>query len=256
VADVEAITGPTNAHELEHMINFGQHVLARAGGAGQEEGWLDEGLARYAEELAARSFLPGDATTFHMYLDHGDLYDAYQYLLNPGTSYLEIPYDDGTLAESGASWLFVRYLVDQYGPSLPAKLVQSGFIGAPNVVRHTGAASFQSLVANWALANWVSDLPGFTPGSALRYSSWSFRAEYDSLNQSDPAHFPVPFPLVPLAVPGSTIGLAGELRSGSGWYAVAVQTPSGPAFALNFSLDAVTALPTTVFPQLTVLRIR
>jgi hypothetical protein len=256
VANVERVTGPTFAHELEHMINFAQHVLFRPGGDGQEEGWLDEGLARYAEELAARSFLPADTLTFHSYLILGDLYDAYQYLLDPGASYLEIVQDNGTLAESGASWLFVRYLVDQYGPSLPAKLVQSGFVGAPNVVRHTGAPSFQYLVANWALANWVSDLPGFTPTSTLKYTSWSFRAEYDTLNQFDAKHFPIPFPLVPLAVSGNAIGLSGELRSGSGAYALAVQVPSAPAFALNFTLNATTALPTTVFPQLTVLRIR
>jgi hypothetical protein len=256
IASVKRVTGPTFAHELEHMINFAQHVLFRPGGAGPEEGWLDEGLARYAEELAARSFLPGDTATFHSYLVFGDLYDAYQYLLNPGGSYLEIINDNGTLAETGASWLFVRYLVDQYGPTLPAKLVQSGFTGAPNVVRHTTASSFQSLVANWALANFVSDLPGFTPASALTYTSWSFRAEYDTLNLFNPGRFPLPFPLVPLAVSGSAIGLTGELRSGSGWYTLAVQTPSAPAFALKFTVDGTTPLPTTVFPQLTVLRIR
>ncbi len=100
VAAVEQLTPPTFAHELEHMINYGQHVLSRPSGPGPEEGWLDEGLARYAEELAARSFLPGDTATFHGYLRFGDLYDAYQYLLNPGDSYLLLVEDNGTLAET------------------------------------------------------------------------------------------------------------------------------------------------------------
>src|SRR2546429_9989692 len=37
---------------------------------------------------------------------------------------LPISQDNGTLAEVGASWLFVRYLMDQYGGALAGGLVQ------------------------------------------------------------------------------------------------------------------------------------
>jgi hypothetical protein len=259
VAAVEQLTPPTFAHELEHMINYGQHVLSRPSGPGPEQGWLDEGLARYAEELAARSFLPGDTATFHGYLRFGDLYDAYQYLLNPGDSYLLLVEDNGTLAETGASWLFIRYLVDQYGPTLAGRLVESPLVGPANVVSQTGT-EFPTLVTNWALATWVSDLPGFLPESTLRYTSWSFRATFDSLHRSnDPAtssRYPLPFPLVPAETSGSALAVVGELRSGSGTYARALQGPGAPPFAVAFTMNGMLALPATIAPRLTVIRVR
>src|SRR5438034_6016668 len=120
------------------MISYVQHVLVRVGQS--EEGWLDEGLSKYAEELAGRSYLPGDTAKFSQYAI-GDVYDAYQYLRATGTSPLLIEFDQGTLAEVGASWLFVRYLVDQYGAALPGKLDQTTLSGAVNVAAQRGTPS-------------------------------------------------------------------------------------------------------------------
>jgi hypothetical protein len=255
VLSVKRVSPPTFAHELEHMINFGQHVLVYSSGNGAEEGWLDEGLARYAEELAARSYLPGDSATFHSYLVFGDLYDAYQYYLDPGASYLLLVDDNGTLAESGASWLFVRYLIDLYGPGLAAKLVQSPYSGPQNITART-FTNFQTLVTHWALANYVSDLPGFPTPDSLKYTSWSFRAVFDTLYNYSVSHFPLPFPLVPTPSLGSAVSQSGELRSGSGYYEMAGQGPSGPAFALSFTQNGSTALGTTIVPRLSIIRIR
>ena len=253
VASVKRLAPPTFAHELEHMINFGQHVLIRRQSA--EQGWLDEGLARYGEELAARTFLPGDSASFHSYLVYGDLYNAGQYLLNPGASYLLLVQDDGTLAEAGDSWLFVRYVVDQFGPSVAGQLVQSPYFGASNLGSRTGT-NFQTLVTNWALALWVSDLPGFAAPARLKYTSWSLRAIYDTLYQFNPGRFPRPFPLAPAVTAANLVNLSGELRSGTGYYARALQGPSAPAFALNFTLDGSHALPGVIVPRLSVIRTR
>jgi len=111
-AEVMSSTPVTFTHEFQHMINFTQHVLVRGGNS--EEGWLDEGLSKYAEELAGRSYLPSDSASFSQYA-FNSVSDAYKYLSAPGSSPLLIPVDDGTLAEVGASWLFVRYAVDQIG---------------------------------------------------------------------------------------------------------------------------------------------
>src|SRR5437660_12084525 len=86
--------------------------------------------------------------------------DAYNYLSATGASPLLIEFDQGTLAEVGASWLFTRYLVDQYGAGLPGKLVQTTLAGAANVAAQTGH-SFDTPVTRWALANWAADLPPF-----------------------------------------------------------------------------------------------
>src|SRR5205814_1151363 len=123
-AQVKTGTLGTFAHEFQHMINFAQHTLIQ-GGTVSEEGWLDEGLSQYAEELTARRYLQaGDTTTFSR-LAINDVFDAYQYLSTTGAAALLIEFDQGTQAERGASWLFARYIVDQYGAGLPAKLVQT-----------------------------------------------------------------------------------------------------------------------------------
>src|SRR5437870_4917696 len=249
---VHRVLPGTFTHEFQHMISYVQHVLVRVGQS--EEGWLDEGLSKYAEELAGGSYLPGDTAKFSQYAI-GDVYDAYQYLSATGTSPLLIEFDQGTLAEVGASWLFVRYLVDQYGAALPGKLDQTTLSGAVNVAAQTGHA-FDTTVTRWALANWVSDLPGFTAPPELQYTSWHFRTTYASLNAQDPANFPLPYPLVPTRSAGSAVSLSGTLRSGSGVYQRALQGPSAPAYTLLFRRSATSLFPTALGARLNVIRIR
>jgi hypothetical protein len=254
-AQVKRDLGGTFTHELQHMINFGQHAILRPGMP--EEGWLDEGLSKYAEELAGRSYLQqGDTNTFSQYAIN-DVYDAYQYLSATGNSPLLIPIDQGTLAEIGASWLFVRYLVDQFGDTLPRKLVRTTLAGSPNVAAQTGQP-FTTSLTRWALANWVSDLPGFTTLSELTYKSWHFRTRtFPSLNAQDPGHFPLPYPLVPGQSAGNAVNISGWIRSGSGVYERALQDPSAPGFALLFSPNGNAGpFPTNVAARLSVIRIR
>ncbi len=254
-AAVKSATPGTFAHELQHMINFAQHILIHAGSV-TEEGWLDEGLSKYAEELAGRSYLQqGDTATFSQYA-FNNVADAYKYLSATGASPLLIEFDQGTLAEVGASWLFTRYLVDQYGAAFPGKLVQTSLAGAANVAAQTGH-SFDTTVTRWALANWVSDLPGFTTPPELTYTSWRFRTRtFASLHQQDPSDFPLPYPLVPAADAGNAVSLTGTLRSGSGMYARALQAPGAPAFTLLFNGGGTAALSAPVVPRLSVIRIR
>jgi hypothetical protein len=251
-ADVKGSTPITFTHEFQHMISFVQHVIVRGGQS--EEGWLDEGLSKYAEELAGRSYLPGDPATFSEYAI-GDLYDAYQYLLAPGTAPLLIPEDNGTLAEIGASWLFARYLVDQFGDSLPRRLVHSGSIGSANVAAQTGQP-FDVTVTRWALANWVSDLPGFATPGELRYTTWHFRTTFASLNGQDPSTFPLAYPLVPVASAGTALSLTGALWSGSGVYTRVLQPPGSAGFTLRLSGEGGAAINNVIVPRFTVIRIR
>jgi hypothetical protein len=251
-AQVKGTTPITFTHEFQHMISFVQHVLVRGGPA--EEGWLDEGLSKYAEELAGRSYLPGDPATFSTYAI-GAVYDAYQYLLAPDTAPLMIPQDNGTIGDIGASWLFARYLIDQFGDSLPRRLVQSGQSGAANVAAQTGQP-FDVTVTRWALANWVSDLPGFATPGELRYTTWQFRTTFASLNAQAPGTFPRAYPLVPEASTGTALSLAGALRSGSGVYARVLQPPGGAGFTLRLSGPGGADIASAVVPRLNVIRIR
>jgi hypothetical protein len=249
-SDVLYVTPVVFTHEFQHMINFVEHVLVRNGNS--EEGWLDEGLSKYAEEIAGRSF--GDNAHFSQYAI-GAVYDGYHYLLATGSSPLLIPADTGTLAEVGASWLFTRYIVDQFGDSLPGKLVQTTLTGASNVAAQTGQP-FALTVGRWALANWVSDLPGFSAPGALQYKSWHFRTTFPSLHSQDPADFPLAYPLVPTLSAGNAVNISGMLRTGSGEYVRAVQQAGGAAFTLHFSANGTTAVSPSVVPRLNILRIR
>jgi len=183
------------------------------------------------------------------------VFDAYQYLHAPSASPLLIPEDTGSLAEIGASWLFTRYLVDQFGASLPRMLHQTTDVGSINVANRTGQ-QFTTLVTRWALTNWVSDLPGFTPPSELQDTSWHFRTTFASLHAQDPTDFPLAYPLVPATGAGSQISIGGTLTSGSGAYVRVFQAPSGAAFSLHFTRDGSTALPAALVPRLDIIRIR
>jgi hypothetical protein len=203
----------------------------------------------------------GDTVTFSSYA-FNDVYDAYQYLSATGNSPLLIALDQGTLAEIGASWLYMRYLVDQYGDTLPRKLVRTNLTGWRNVAQQTSRSqtvqNYQTGLSRWALANWVSDLPGFPTPAELTYPSWHFRTRtFASLNAQRPTLFPRPYPLVPDTSAGTAVGLSGWIRSGSGMYQRVLQAANAPGFALLFSPNgSATPFPPNVFARLNVIRIR
>jgi len=253
-SEVNNVTPVTFTHEFQHMINFVEHVLVK-GANRSEDGWLDEGLSKYAEELAGRSYLADADTGMFSTYAIGAVFDGYKYLLAPGDTPLLIPADNGSLAMVGASWLFTRYIVDQFGDSLPGKLVQTSLTGASNVAAQTGQP-FGQTISNWALANWVSDLPGFAAPSELRYTTWHFRRTFSSLHSQDAQDFPLVYPLVPTRSAGDAVNLTGTLKSGSGAYLRAVQPAGGAAFTLHLSANGTTAVSPVVVPRLVVLRIR
>src|SRR5207244_12819004 len=127
---------------------------------------------------------PPESASFLSYAG-GDLNDAYIYLAAPGDHYLVTPTDQN-LGDVGAGWLLMRYAVDQFGASLPRKLVVgTKSTGVANLTLQTGVL-FPTLAARWALANWVSDLPGFTAPLELQYTSWRLREIYATLHAGMP----------------------------------------------------------------------
>ena len=62
------------------------------------------------------------------------------------------------------------------------KIDQTSLLGTANVSTQTGVP-FATLVERWALANWVSDLPGFTPPAELTYKKWAFRSAYAAVSR-------------------------------------------------------------------------
>jgi hypothetical protein len=264
VQDAKASLPPVVIHEFQHMISYNQHVLVRGGNS--EETWLNEGLSSFAEELGGR--LVPDAlcansdclTQFSLI----NLDNASRYLTDPVSNYLvgpdRIPLP---LEEYGAGWLFVRWLADHYattatiGTDLTRALDLSNRTGASNVA-HATAADFSSLVIDWQLANYLDDLPGFTPADPLlQYTSWNFPQTFASLNAQDPADFPRAQPLQPPIAPNGAFDDTGTLLGGSGRHVLVEQDAGAPGVSMRLSgTDGTTALPASVAPFVGLVRIR
>jgi hypothetical protein len=259
-SQVKRVVPGTLVHEFQHMISYNQHVLVRHARA--EVLWLNEAMSHYAEELGGRAFLP-DTTTFCAYVS-GDLNNAAKYWANPGIHPLVDTVGVGGLPERGEGWLFVRYLVDRLATDtsvaaqnvITRALAGSSLTGTANVAQVTGVP-FATTAGEWALANWVSDLPGFAAPNALKYRKWAFRTAYPTLRAACGSAIPATFPLLAAADGGRTINLSGTMMSGSGAaYQRALQGPATAAFNVLFSDGTGAQLKSTVAPRLNVLRIR
>jgi len=265
--EVERFVPVTFVHEFQHMISFNQHVLKR-GGTG-EVLWLNEGFSHYAEELGGRSYAasPGGKindctigmTDCRFY--GGDLVDAYEYLDTTSKHFLLPTAGIGSLAERGAAWLFVRYMVDHYAAgtaradwdTLTRSLVGTAQTGAQNIAAVTGDP-FPTVVSRWALANYLTDGVGGPP--ELQYVSWNLHAVYSSLHTQNSTAFPKFYPLVPTVSAGRDVNLSGTLRAGSGIYHRATQPPGDPGFTLSFTAPNGAPINPATMPRLNVIRLQ
>jgi hypothetical protein len=256
---------PVFIHEFQHMISFNQHVL-EAGSLSTEDTWLNEGLSHYAEELGGRLIPDAECQPLFDNCEtqfiSGNVDNAYDYLFDPESSFLVEPGNSqGNLAERGANWLFVRWLVDHFATEQPLGndftrgLVQTANRGSANVEAETGEP-FPELVAMWQLANYTEDLEGFTPiDDRLQYPSWAFRDLYRA-NFEDGV-FDKPYPLTPPVTADGAVGRSGTLRGGSGVHLRVVQPPSSPAVELRLSDgDGISPVSETVQPRIALVRIR
>src|SRR6267378_1888574 len=245
VTGVTQLVPVTFVHEFQHMISFNQHFLVRSNFP--EDLWLNEGLSHYAEENGGRTFLP-DTATFCRYA-FGDLYNASQYFTAPQIYVLVDTAGIGGLANRGAYWLFVRYLVDQIGATLGSKdsvtrrLDRTALIGPANVSNAAGGTAFPTILARWALANYVSDLPGFAAPPELQYTTWKFRTDYQTMRTAcGTTNLPSQFPLAPAVVDASTVQVSGMLHAGSASYYPMQHAAGASKFTLLFSNSAGGAL--------------
>jgi len=252
-ATVRRLVPVTFIHEFQHMISYNQHVLARGGAS--EILWLNEGLSHTAEELGGLHFEALGRNDLFSQFAIGNLYNYYLYLQDPGAVFLLPTEGTGSLEERGASWAFLRWLRDQYGEDLTRRLDETDRTGANNVVTAAGEP-FNKLAAQWFLANYVSDLPGFTAPARLTFQTWHFRTTYQSLHDQLPSRFPLAFPLVPPQFDGGTFAFNGTLLAGSGDYFRVVQTAGQKGFTVLLTGPGGAALPAAIGARLNVIRIK
>jgi len=264
--EVERFVPVTFIHEFQHMISFNQHVLVR--GSNGELLWLNEGMSHYAEELGGRSYALSpnarirDCTigTTECRFYGGDLLNAYEYLDSTNRHFLLPTTGIGTLAERGAEWLFVRYVVDRYAAgstmadwnTVTRALDGTALTGAQNIASVTGDP-FTTVVSRWALANYMTDGGG---PPELQYDSWSLHAVYSSLHTQSPNTFRKFYPLEPTLSAGRDVNLSGTLRAGSGIYHRATQPAGDPGFTLSFTAPSGAPIDAAMLPRLNVIRLQ
>ncbi|HQB83323.1 MAG TPA: hypothetical protein PLR50_07505, partial [Candidatus Rifleibacterium sp.] len=137
----------TMAHEFQHMVNFYQK--RRLGGSNNYEAvWLNEGLAKFSEEICGYGILEGDANTASLIkLSQQNLKD------------LSLTNFAG-LNSYGLSYLFVRFLAQEnrYGTTyreITRKLIGSSLTGKANVAAVTGE-EFSQTLARWAISLYLN----------------------------------------------------------------------------------------------------
>jgi hypothetical protein len=247
----------TFIHEFQHMISFNQHVLARGGRS--EDTWLNEGLSHFAEELGGRLVpdveCPVSGSCRQDFMN-GNVENAFEYLTSPEDHFLIEPGNSsGELAERGANWLFVRWLVDHFaadsvlGGDFTRRLVATTLLGAANVQGQT-SSDFSALVPEWQLSNYLDDLSGFNqPAARLRYKTWNLRDPGETLGHV--------YPLVADVTPGPGYTHTGVLRAGSGRHVLVTQASSAAPVDLRLTASSGAApVSSSADPRIGLVRVR
>lgn len=263
--DVKRWTPPVFIHEYQHMISYGEHVVRRGGQA--EEPWLNEGLSHIAEELGSRLYesrypapqqrsrpgqlVPDSAEAFLL----PNVGNAYDWLDQPMFA-SPIAYDSasfGSLVERGASWLFLRWLLDQGGAATTRGLVQTRLTGLANLEAVAGRP-VPTLLGDFALAIFADSVAGQPRTSVparLRFGGRALRtifADYLAANPAKGNGFPVRPTLLQSRRGYGMRGLTMQ-------YFLAEPATGNPARLLHFSAGNLSLLPTARRPQLAILRL-
>jgi hypothetical protein len=258
----------TFLHELQHLINFSQHVVAHH--SSPEFGWLDEGLSIVAEELGSLYYeqkCPGTACRTdpaQIFPDSSQgfvqnfLYDSYQYALLPDTASVTLHSDsDDGFSWRGGDWLLVRWLGDQMGAGVFKKLDQNSLTGVANIESASGQ-SFPTLFANFSLALYTDSLPGAARTAAPaadRFTTRNVRALWNRLyfTSGGASDIPFPYPLALFSITADT-SLAVLDPGTSSYFRLDTKTTDATV-SIQFSGPGGAALPAALKPQLAIFRL-
>jgi hypothetical protein len=213
--EVLTFANGTVAHEFQHLIN------AQTGSGGGFDVWMNEGLSHLAEEVVghtASGLVPGvdltlsdyDAVaggidafnTYHI----GNWFNLAQYAAAPsdtaGLVMASDPFGPATFRLRGASWSFLRYLLDRFEsaatePAQTRALIQSAMTDSRDAVAAVFGVPFDSLVSDWAMMLAVEDRADVVPRIELQLTSYRLRELYAELALRSTAFPPNGYPLAP-----------------------------------------------------------
>ena len=148
------------SHEFQHYLhNLNKYLKPTS--LGQlgvfDDVWIDEGCSMLAEDIAANGIAIDTPRYSFSYLSNPD-----EYSLTSFTAYNPDPlstsqnppyaYFHNTAGNYGASYLFLRYVYDRFGPGALQTLYGSLTSGVGPIVAAAGGESFTPLYREWAIA--------------------------------------------------------------------------------------------------------
>jgi hypothetical protein len=269
VASLQDELGATFLHELQHLINFSQHVLVR--NSAEEEGWLDEGLSLVAEELGSLYYEAkypapaGRTSAAQLFPDSAEGYisgvleTSYSYLLRPDTATLTLHSDDESgLAWRGGDWLLLRWLGDQHGGTgFFRALDQTGLTGIANI-EHAAGEPFPSLFGDFSLALYADSLPGVARGQVPapdRFATRDLRQLYAALYRVAGPSAQVPYRFPVQLTPLSATAVTASLAPGTMGFYRLDSSAAAPTVTVTFAAPGGGPLRAALHPQVSILRL-
>jgi len=258
-------------HESKHIASYSARVANNA--PSYESGWLEESMARMAEEMWARPIVDNLAwksnAPYGSFANPVSVYcdlrpTATECNANPRRPLVEMlaifnplytelfGQNARLLSPFGATasdtqrfyyavaWSLLRYAVDQYGASEAAfftDLTQATTTGVTNLTARTGT-SIDQLLGNWALSLYADDFNATALSNPLlQMPTWNLRSIYAGLN-TDPnaSGFTLAYPLVPTALTFGTFAPTAvtTLRGGGVvWYEITGTQSQGQLLRLQ-----------------------
>jgi len=249
------------AHEFQHMINQGVRQYNPAVEA-LETFWLNEAMSHLAEEVVGRALLGvGDfqRLTFNQVNptpSQADNYNAFfrqnlarfqRWMARPDTSAPVSAENRVQLAPRGASWAFLRYILDHHSNGAARAFTRALAVGPQvdiaNVMARVPGAQFDQLVTGWLVANYADGISinGLAPRYA--YTSWNMR---DVMTASNAGTFPLQVNILP----GT---FSTQVRSSSGNYFRLARGGNSPSVQVRLQAPGGANL-TGDYPTVVVLR--
>jgi hypothetical protein len=234
------------AHEFQHMINAGNRIKNNA--AGFESGWLDEGLAHFAEDAVGRvsrgfgdleELTSGDLVPCSSPCAQANDFDAFFFQnLARLSRWMDHPERLSPLSEEfdslgtrGAAWAIVRYAADNYSGGNPRalmrKLAAGPDTGVTNFTKVTGA-SVDTLVKGWLVSMYADHLgiAGLNP--KYQYRSYNMRSVVPPVAKGVLDQPVEAYPLKVQSIGSGSDNLSATNRSGTGtYYRLTVGTGAG-----------------------------
>ncbi|MBX3173191.1 MAG: Ig-like domain-containing protein [Gemmatimonadaceae bacterium] len=269
----------TLAHELKHITSYAERIVR---GQPLEEPWLEEALARHAEELYARfrvpvgpdagydvlacelgalALDPGCVGSPRIMLPHFEgLWDL---LVDPAAGSPLGPRDGGDVSFYGSAWSLLRWAMDHATldeATFVRDLVRSGQTGLANLEARAGRG-WDEMLGRWSLAMASELRGGAVPGDAtLRLPSWNLSAVFDGLCAASghcadlPTRFGRPSPLQPTPIAPAEFTLTAPAVVPGGFLVIELQPlVSGNTRLIELRGPGGASLPATA--RLAILRI-